>query len=71
MESISVKAITIDCGYYDRVPMYSMIMADKGFNISNVCCERNITLYIPPGRRRQFQMSIACVEKLNNLPTIE
>ena len=32
---ISDKAITNDCGFYDTVPSFTRIMADKGFNIRN------------------------------------
>jgi hypothetical protein len=41
---MSDKALTLDCGFLDLVPADSMIMADKGFNITSECAEKNITL---------------------------
>ncbi|XP_052820235.1 uncharacterized protein LOC128246068 [Mya arenaria] len=60
---ISDKALTLDCGYLDMVPFNKMVMADKGFNISNECAERNITLYVPPGKRGHSQMSMLKKQK--------
>ena len=36
--------------------MYSLVMADKGFNIEDECMARNVTLYKPPGRRGTYHM---------------
>ena len=54
--SVSDKKLTLDCNYLDLVPMYSTIMADKGFNIKQECLNRNINLYVPPGKRGTYQM---------------
>ena len=64
---ISDKALTLDCGYLDQLPMHSMIMADKGFNIGNECADRCISLHVPPGKRGQSQMSKACVAKTKKI----
>lgn len=64
---ISDKALTLDCGYLDRIPPYSVIMADKGFNISDECAARNLILYVPPGRRGRSQMSSADVMKTKKI----
>ena len=60
---ISDKALTLDCGYLDKIPPYSTIMADKGFNIADECAARNLSLYVPPGVRGQAQMPGAAVRK--------
>ena len=70
MGRISDKALTLDCGYLDMVPFNKMVMADKGFNISNECAERNITLYVPPGKRGHSQMSSAYVEKTKRIANL-
>ena len=54
---ISDKAITYESGYYDTIPSFSRIMADKGFNIQNECNSRLIYFTVPPGRRGTAQMS--------------
>ena len=54
--SISDKKITKDTEYLGTVPMHSLVMADKGFNIDEECLARNITLYKPPGKRGTYQM---------------
>lgn len=64
---ISDKALTLNCGYLDSVPPYSVIMADKGFNIADECAARNLTLYVPPGRRGQSQMCEAAVRKTKKI----
>ena len=64
---ISDKALTIECGYFDKLPPYSMLMADKGFNIATECVEKNLTLYVPPGRRGASQMSSSCVSKTKRI----
>lgn len=47
----------------DLIPMYSMVMADKGFNIKEECASRQLSLYVPPGRRGTSQMPSDCVRK--------
>ncbi|XP_052284007.1 uncharacterized protein LOC127880705 [Dreissena polymorpha] len=64
---ISDKALTLDCGYLDMLPTNSMIMADKGFNITTECMQRNISLHKPPGKRGNSQMSSACVQKTKRI----
>ena len=64
---ISDKAITLDSGFLNMVPMNKMIMADIGFNISNECADRSISLHVPPGRRGKSQMSSACVAKTKRI----
>ena len=64
---ISDKALTIDCGFLDRVPPYSMIMADKGFNIASECAVRHLSLHVPPGKRGQSQMSTDAVKKTKRI----
>ena len=44
-----------------------MIMADKGFNISEECAERHISLYVPPGKRGKSQMTSAAVKKTKRI----
>ena len=56
--SISDKRITNDCGYLDLVEPYSILMADKGFNINDECLARHIRLVVPPGKRGQSQMTV-------------
>ncbi|XP_052285025.1 uncharacterized protein LOC127881311 [Dreissena polymorpha] len=64
---ISDKAFTLDSGFLNLVPMNKTIMADKGFNISNECADRSISLHVPPGRRGKSQMSSACVAKTKHI----
>lgn len=64
---VSDKALTLDCGYLDQLPVNCMLMADKGFNIADDCATRHITLYVPPGKRGHSQMSSACVEKTKRI----
>jgi len=56
---VSDKALTLHCGFLDIVEPYDEIMADKGFNISRECAERNIYLRVPPGKRGASQMAPA------------
>ena len=59
----SDKEITLHCGFLDKLDMYDVLQADKGFNILPDCESRLITLHVPPGKRGQAQMSSACVTK--------
>ncbi|XP_045162255.2 uncharacterized protein LOC123527064 [Mercenaria mercenaria] len=64
---VSDKALTLDCGYLDKIPSNCMIMADKGFNLSDECADRCITLYVPPGKRGHSQMTSAAVGKTKRI----
>lgn len=65
--SISDKALTVDCGYLEKVEPYSQLMADKGFNIMSECEARRINLVIPPGKRGQSQMLPKAVRKTSEI----
>ena len=65
--SISDKEITNRCGYLDQVPSYSQIMYDKGFNLSEECASRFITVSVPPGRRGSAQMTRAEIVKTKKI----
>ena len=67
---ISDKAITLDSKYLDLIPIYSMVMADKGFNIKEECASRNLSLYVPPGRRGISQMPSDCVRKTKKIANL-
>ena len=64
---ISDKEITVLTGFLDTVPPYSSVMCDKGFNISEECAARRITLYVPPGKRGMAQMGNEEVSKTNRI----
>ena len=57
----SDKAITEDSGFYNLLEPNDMIMADKGFQITEELEARQVTLLIPPGRRCDAQVSISKV----------
>ena len=65
--SISDKEITNRCGYLDQVPSYSQIMHDRGFNLSEECASRFITVSVPPGRRGSAQMTPAEIVKTKKI----
>ncbi|KAL5008430.1 hypothetical protein ScPMuIL_014011 [Solemya velum] len=67
MGRISDKALTMDCGYLDKVPQYFLLMADKGFNLETECVARSLTLYVPPGKRGLSQMTPDAVRKTKKL----
>ena len=52
------QAITNDCGFYDTVPSFTRIMADRGFNIQNECDARLIYFTVPPGRKGTAEMAV-------------
>ena len=54
--AISEKKLTLKSQYLEKLPMYSTIMADKGFNIENKCLSYNLSLHIPRGKRGTYQM---------------
>ena len=64
---ISDKEITIQTEYLDKVPPYSVIMCDKGFNINEECDARRITLYVPPGKRGMSQMGYVEISRTNRI----
>ena len=64
---ISDKEITVLTGFLDTVPPYSSVMCDKGFNISEECAARRITLYVPPGKCGMAQMGNEEVSKTNRI----
>ena len=64
---ISDKEITIETGYLDTVPPYTVLICDKGFNIAEECAVRHITHYVPPGKRGASQMSSVEVAKTNRI----
>ena len=68
--SISDKKLTNDSGFLDQVPPYSYVMADKGFNIEKECLARNISLYIPPGKRGSYQMLTHEIEKTKRIANV-
>ena len=64
---ISDKEITVLTCFLDTVPPYSSVMCDKGFNISEECAARRITLYVPPAKRGMAQMGNEEVSKTNRI----
>ena len=67
---ISDKALTNDCGFLDLLEPYDMIMADKGFNISDELAARSVSLHIPPGKRGTAQMLLPNVTKTKRIANI-
>ena len=61
---INDKAITLKSGFLDIIPRYSIIMADKGFNIVDDCVTHCIQFIVPPARRGVTQMTPEKVKKL-------
>ncbi|XP_065675752.1 uncharacterized protein LOC136091960 [Hydra vulgaris] len=68
--SISDKKLTIDSQFLDLVPQFSYVMADKGFNIQSECLTRNITLYVPPGKRGLYQMLPSEIKKTKQIANL-
>ena len=66
----SDKAITDDSGFYDLLHPNDMIMADKGFHITEELEARQVTFLIPPGRRGAAQMSINKVRKTKEIANL-
>ena len=64
---ISDKDITNHTGYLDMVPAYSVLMCDKGFQIEQECLARQITHYIPPGKRGMSQIGNVEVAKTSHI----
>ena len=53
---ISDKKLTLKSQYLEKLPMYSTIMADKGFNVENECLSYILSLYIPPVKPGTYQI---------------
>ena len=66
----SDKAITEDSGFYNLLEANDMIMADKGFQITEELEARQVTFLIPPGRRGDAQMSINKVRKTKKIANL-
>ena len=64
---ISDKDITNCTGYLDMVPACSVLMCDKGFQIEQECLARQITHYIPPGKRGMSQIGNVEVAKTSRI----
>ena len=58
---ISEKALTADCGFLEKLSPLSMVMADKGFNIADLCATNMLSLHVPPGKRGHSQMTTDAV----------
>ena len=67
LSSVSDKQITIESGFLNQVPTYGQIMYDKGFNLTEECSSRFITVSVPPGRKGAVQMTPAQVVKTKEL----
>ena len=61
--SISDKELTNRSGYLDLVPVYSRIMFEKGFKLTDEYAQRFIYYASPPGRRGAAQMTPSEVRK--------
>lgn len=66
----SDRAVTLDCKFLDKLDMYDMIQADKGFNIGSDCETRLLSLDVPPGKRGAAQMSAAAVNKTKRIANL-
>ena len=64
---ISDKALTADCGFLEQLPPHSMVMADKGFNIADLCGTNMLSLHVPPGKRGHSQMTTDAVRKTKRI----
>ena len=67
---MSDKALTLDCGFFDRIPKYTSILADKGFNLLEDCAARSLYFIVPLGRRGSSQMSSTEVRKKSNIAKV-
>ena len=52
----SDRQIVEDSGFLNEIQEHEKVMADKGFNISDLLALKHADLVIPPGRRGAFQM---------------
>nr|XP_047137927.1 uncharacterized protein LOC124814354 [Hydra vulgaris] len=67
---ISDKALTMDCGFLDLLSPFSIVMADKGFNLHDECTARHLFFTVPPGRRVTSQMTPFEVKKTSSIAKI-
>lgn len=68
--SISDKELTIRSEFLDYVPPYTQIMYDKGFQLTNECASRFISVSVPPARKGTAQMTpgeIVKTKKIANM----
>jgi hypothetical protein len=63
----SDKAITLHSKFLDKLDMYDMLQADKGFNIAPDCEARLVSLDVPPGKRGAPQLSSAACRKTKRI----
>ena len=56
--------------YLDLVPMYSRILFDKGFKLSDECAQRFIYYVSPPGRIGVAQMTPSEVRKTKHIANL-
>ena len=56
--------------YLDLVPMYSRILFDKGFKLSDECAQRFIYYVSPPGRRGAAQMTPSEARKTKHIANL-
>jgi DDE superfamily endonuclease/Helix-turn-helix of DDE superfamily endonuclease len=63
----SDKAITLDSKFLDKLDMYDMLQADKGFNIASDCEARLVSLDVPPGKRGSPQLSVGACKKTKRI----
>ena len=61
--------ISLSLRNHDFKPLraYDMIQADKGFNIPDEFAARHVHLHVPPGKRRQSQMSVKATNKTSRI----
>ena len=45
---LSGKKIILESGFFDHIPQFTTIMADKGFNLIDECYARNIYFEVSP-----------------------
>ena len=67
---ISDKQFTNRSEYLDLVPMYSRILFDKGFKLSDECAQRFIYYVSPPDRRGAAQMTPSEVWKTKHIANL-
>ena len=65
--SIADKELKNFCKYLDLFPMYSRIMFDKGFNLSDECAQRFNYYTSPPDRRGAAQMTHSKVRRKKHI----